>query len=83
MSVIIECPSCERRIKLKNTPKEGQRVVCPACKRRSEVISEDPLLLVSLDGEWDSELYFEEDEDRRKKNKRQQAIRHRAKDFDY
>ena len=83
MSVTIECPSCERRIKLKVNPREGQRVVCPACKKRSEVISEDPLVLQSLEGEWDADSYVVEDEDRRRKNKRHQDQRHRAKDFDY
>ena len=83
MSVTIECPSCEGRIKLKVSPKEGQRVVCPACRKRSEVISEKPLLMVSLDGEWDSAAYVVEDEDRRKTSKRHQEQRNRAKDFDY
>ena len=45
-----ECPHCEGRIRLSGGPRLGQKVTCPRCGEKLEVIRIDP---VELDYEYD------------------------------
>jgi lysine biosynthesis protein LysW len=39
------CPECEHRLKLGTRPRMGQRVTCPECEVKLEVVSLNPLEL--------------------------------------
>jgi lysine biosynthesis protein LysW len=52
------CPSCDENIRFSRVPKLGQKVTCPECGERLEVVYLDP---IELDYEDDSD--FEDDLD--------------------
>lgn len=61
------CPSCDEEILVRGTPTLGQRLTCPECHARLEVVYRSPLELDFAededDDEWDDEEEEEEEEE--------------------
>jgi lysine biosynthesis protein LysW len=56
-----ECPYCEEEVVVTRVPKLGQRVTCPSCGERLEVVNLDPFVL-DFEGLDDDVVYDDWDD---------------------
>jgi lysine biosynthesis protein LysW len=57
------CPDCEAGVDLGPWPKEGQEVICMNCGVLLEVVSLEPLILDWAIGDYDDDLWPDDEED--------------------
>jgi len=57
---VATCAECDEEIEVSDRARVGQRVVCPNCGARLEVVSSNPL---ELDPDYDEEEDWDDDDD--------------------